>query len=166
MEIEPTARLEQQELPQKIEEPTARLEQQELLQRVTQPSEPETRNTKDPKKVEAGRKSAAARKAKQERLLAELREAKASLAVPPTLKAVPQQTRQTDAKSEATPTDWTSIYILGCLSIVGALWFIGSQSRGTGSSRGQAKTSTVSAVPPSAVSAKHLKSGPNPFYMQ
>lgn len=143
---------------------------------------------KDPKKVEAGRKGAAARKAKQERLLAELRGAKASLAAPDPAPVAKQQEHipgipasavavpaedltGVPAKAVGTTADWTP-YIAGGLGIVGALWFISRISAPIASQRqlSNAGSRSMAAAVPAAVNAMppvtKLKAGPDPFYMQ
>lgn len=124
---------------------------------------------KDPKKVEAGRKGAAIKKAKQERLLDELREAKASLVVKQEehLNVAPAEQKQKN-RAEGTavsviPTlaDWTPY--VACGLGIAALWFLYS-GRGNHS---MAPTSTpqerVSPVKMPAL--KQLKTGTDPFYM-
>lgn len=111
--------------------------------------------------MEAGRKGAAARKAKQERILAELREAKASIVVPEAPPTVPTADKQQQRPREIAGivhTDWAPMFLLGGLSLVGALWYIASRSK--------TKTVTVpvgTTVPPSV---NQLKSGTDPFIMQ
>ena len=80
----------------------------EEVQRVTDPRQ------KDPRKVEAGQKGAAARKAKQERLLEELRAAKQSLQPADAPDAVPQPPKQQPKQQLAPPpTDWTPWILVG-----------------------------------------------------
>jgi hypothetical protein len=127
------------------------------VMRVTAPAvEPEGPKIKDPKKVEAGRIGAAARKAKQERLLDELREAKSSLLATPRRTAV--QAKQDQRNQEASePKNQTeqqhyvlashnaasisdgrstgtaccskqdwTPYVVGGLGVTGALWLLWS----------------------------------------
>jgi hypothetical protein len=76
---------------------------------------------KDLKKVAAGRAGAAARKAKQERLLEELRVAKASLTPTPSTDSAPLRVAtagQTVAQEQV--SSWTP-WIIGTAGLVGAL---------------------------------------------
>lgn len=130
---------------------------------------------KDPKKVEAGRKGAAARQAKKEQLLSELREAKAATlhatsrsAVVPTAEPVPE--RQGTA-SEQQATDWTP-YIIGGLGIAGAVMLALSSGATSHQLQGNNSAAARSVEPARPVERHkqapdtHLKTQPDPFIMQ
>ena len=140
---------------------------------------------KDPKKVAAGRAGAAARKAKQQKLLDELREAKAALepATPPVDVVPPERSAQAPPKDAAVPavattrqqqtaarTDWIP-WIVGGLGLAGVVWFL----RGNGfaiTSRGVAAPPKASAPSPAEAAAKRppdaqqLKVSRDPFHME
>lgn len=152
------------------------------LERVTEPTHPALETTpkpagarrqKDPKKVAAGQAGAAARKAKHQQLLAELQEAKRSIAPPlPSGGAQALDTQdvssgeltQTAASPSRTPrpavpaaTDWTP-WIAGGLGLAGILWVVTKRTPVPLQCK-RARTTP----PPGPV--HHLK-GPDPFLMQ
>lgn len=161
------------------------------VERVTTP-EPETtkhmqayRREKDPKKVAAGRAGAAARKAKQEQILAELRRAKESLhslavlepAAPPELvrseeASIPPAARaaviaKQQAESSGQP-NWTP-WIIGACLVGGALMFLFPRNMHANTQlsavpTGQQVKSQASMA--AKRGAQHLKVSPNPFYME
>jgi hypothetical protein len=115
------------------------MEMPEQIVRVTMP--------KNPKKVEAGRKGAAARQTKKEQLLDELRKAKSALLADkpeinqdPLQAASGNQTKELKA-TDRTKQDWTP-YVVGGLGIAGALWLLWSS---------RLRSRTGCASPPSVV---------------
>ena len=160
-------------------------------ERVTAEAPPEPLTTaksaaqKDPRKVAAGRAGAAARKAKQQKLLDELREAKAALepATPPVDVVPPERSAQAPPKDAAVPavattrqqqtaarTDWIP-WIIGGLGLAGVVWFL----RGNGfaiTTRGVAAPPKASAPSPAGtaakqpVASKQLETSSSPFYME
>lgn len=135
------------------------------------PSDSVGKAVKDPKKVEAGQKGAAARKAKKEQILAELREAKASLATrADTIEAEGSRPTKTVARPQVQqdrmPDYWS--WVIGGLGIAGAFTLLKTMNGGS---------TTVPAVKQSsslpsrhqqlgASPAHQLKPGPDPFDMQ
>lgn len=142
---------------------------------------------KDPKKVAAGRAGAAARKAKQEKILAELREAKASIQRPSAVTEVTEQRPPAEAvrshrRSEAydkvtngtTDVQWTP-WIVGGLGLAGVVWLLHSNTQkravtsapsvtaGTAAAKSQ-KTEPLAKQPPAA--AQQLKTHRDPFHME
>ena len=121
---------------------------------------------KNPKKVQAGQKGAASRKAKYEQLLAELQRAKASLAN--TKSAVTQtskeksESRQSEQPHEEHSTTSWSPYIVGGLGIACALWLM-SQHK---CKEAAVRTSVTSKEQKIIPSVKQLNIGSDPFYMQ
>ncbi len=156
------------------------------LERVTQaPSAQEAnpKRQKDPRKVAAGRAGAAARKAKQERILVELRAAKESLHGKESSEGAPQQddadsTSKTpeppislEAASQQGLQDWAP-WIIGVVVLTG-IYICGAQCRQQvtlPSHDGTSKTvqAEVPSVPPTAKlpCAQQLKVAADPFYME
>lgn len=144
---------------------------------------------KDPRKVEAGRKGAAARKAKQEKLQDELRGAKASLAAVPVpvvaAKAHEQQKEHSTVApavvskehAKAVPvipalTGWTPY--IACSLGIAVLWLVSHNGRDFLATHSITPTSAPQGSPPpvqmpptiSVPMKHHLKAGVDPFYMQ
>ena len=142
------------------------------LERVTDPRQ---KKVKDPKKVSAGRGGAAARKAKQERLLEQIRAAKESVRPDGTSASIPlkeadsKDQEHTDKRPEHNREgliNWTHWIIWACLT-GGALMFLrNTQTRSPASvAAGPVDSSPKQPVdkPPSA---KQLEASPDPFYME
>ena len=144
------------------EEPT-----QSPVERVTDPKQ----KVKVLKKVAAGRAGAAARKAKQERLLEQLRAAKESFrppageaSIPPT-EADSKDQEHTDKRPEHNReglTNWTPWLIGACLT-GGALMFL-PRLRATQMPQA-AQTSGGTAAGPIDTAPEQLEANPDPFYM-
>ncbi len=164
------------------------------LERVTDPGHPtsatetapvlvttQTPRQKDPKKQAAGRAGAAARKAKEDKIRIDLRDAKAALKTtsnpsetPAAAARAPPETGEsagephhtgTRSRSEAAYLDWTP-WIVGGLGVACALWVVVN----VGTTREalthtpmptRARVGTTAAIP-----AGHLKASLDPFYMQ
>jgi hypothetical protein len=124
---------------------------------------------KDPKKVAAGRAGAAARKAKQDRLLAELRQAKASVCeqAPPEDTPIQAEKRHDVERRHSNPDDRHNMmpWIVGAFGFTGLaiLWQWRSQQF-TPSDRNQPLKAT--APFPQKETRKHLKPCPDPFHME
>jgi len=114
----------------------------ETVQRVTD----DTTRQKDPRKVEAGRRGAAARKAKEEGILAELREAKTGLQK---VEPLPEIPKPVQPRTNASIHDWTP-YIIGGIGVIAYLWYN--------------KTHGQPVTPPAP--AKQLDTRQDPFHMQ
>ena len=133
------------------------------------PTPPPTRQ-KDPKKQAAGRAGAAARKAKQDRLLQELREAKEKVRQAPAADAPtepePEPPRRTETR-EPSAQNWAPVAV-GAAAVAGVVLL--ARLCAPGASKPSA--GCVSAVPaPPAQSrappaAQHLKAEPDPFHME
>ena len=141
---------------------------------------------KDPKRVSAGRAGAAARNAKQQKLLDELRETKAALAPltereaarAPTTTVVLKETADpevavsSDSQSHtaAARTDWIP-RIVGGLGLAGVVWFLHGNCFAIPSS-GVAAPPKASAPSPAGtaakqpVASKQLETSSDPFYME
>ena len=142
-----------------------------------------TAKTKDPKKQAAGRAGAAARRARQESLLAELRAAKAAFAPAETPVAVAKQQQQEQpvAKQQPMPApatnvkaDWTPLILVGaglatlCVwrsltpsvkkTVSGAYQQLHPEARSSGSSQPDGTSTTPRG-------AQHLKDD-DPFHME
>ena len=127
---------------------------------------------KDPKKVSAGRAGAAARKAKQGRLLEELRAAKEQARATPapaptTVEPVePTRPQVTERRHDATSSDWTPV-IVGAVAVAGVAAFA-LRSRQT--THGVVDTRQTTLAAPKAAepmpAAQQLKARPDPHYMQ
>lgn len=122
---------------------------------------------KDPKKVEAGRKGAAARKAKQEKLLAELRETKASL-VPKVvaLSPGPKGISTGEPPQHDVTTNWTP-WVVGGVALAGTVYLL--HCRGATTMPLAIGRSTMQQPPrPSKPSAttQQLNVSADPFYMK
>ena len=134
------------------------------------PSEAVTLRSKDPKKVVAGRAGAAARKAKQERVLEELRAAKASLKHSDTSHAA------TNRHDEPTPkpaqrhdtSPWTSLIIGGAgLAAIGYMLNMRANRHKTRSVVTQSAEKVASADAQQQLpDTPQLKVSTDPFYMQ
>ena len=133
-------------------------------------SQQPTKN-KDPKKVEAGRAGAAARKAKQEKMLEELRTAKEALQQPPVTKSqghsqcrVVEDTDNAVAQSAgASTTDWTPWFIGG--GLVGAICiytYLFYRTLPQASSKPPTQVSTAQRDP----SNQPIEAWTDPFYME
>ena len=164
-------------------------ESTEGLERVTMPAPvpvaaSPTAKSKDPKKVAAGRAGAAARKAKQESLLEELRAAKQSLqteavaeAATPVADVVPKE--QPVAKQQPMPApgdpgdpvkaDWTPwILLVGAGLAALCVWrspLVKLTERQQKQQHPEARSSGASQPPPTPRCAQHLKVPDDPFYM-
>ena len=151
---------------------------------MTEPA-PVVARLKDPKKVAAGRLGAAARRARQESLLAELRAAKAAIAEAATPVAdivVAKQQEQPVAKQQPMPApaadikaDWTPWILVGAGLAALCVWRSltpGLSVKQTVSGARQQKqlhpeacSLGASQPPPTLHGAKHLKVPDDPFYM-
>jgi hypothetical protein len=119
---------------------------------------------KDPNRVAAGKAGAAARKAKQERILAEMREAKSALAAPPppqlsSEEAPPQSDKGKRTAPTAADLKWTP-WIAGVLALAGIYWL--SMERPTTAVMQQQRRPPAN---PSATPAPDLKIK-DPFHME
>ena len=125
-----------------------------------------TPRIKDPKKQAAGRAGAAARKAKQDKLLAQLREEKerARAATPPplgaaTVEPVEPQVAERRHDTTSAESDWTPL-IVGAVAVAGVAAFALRSSRQTSH---DARQMAPKAPMPAA---QQLKVRPDPHYMQ
>lgn len=151
------------EMPERVTTGAELTSSQEATPRVGQ---------KDPKKVAAGRAGAAARKAKHEKLLAELREVKNNMREPASIAhnsggSVDSTMESADGVA-STITDWTP-WVVGGIGLAAFAWFLRERS----SSVAKPKPAFVAAAKPlaaksviSAGPAKQLKPSPDPFYME
>ena len=131
--------------------------------------------SKDPKKVAAGRAGAAARKAKQERLLKELRAAKRSLqpdavadAATPVADVVPKEqpfAKQQPLLAPADPVkaDWTPWILVG--AGLAALCLVKLTEHQQKKKHPEACSSGARQPPLTPRCAQHLKVPDDPFYM-
>ena len=135
------------------------------------PSEAVTLRSKDPKKVVAGRAGAAARKAKQERVLEELRAAKASLKHSDTSHAATKQRHDEPTPKPAQRHDtspWTSLIIVGAgLAAIGYMLNMRANRHKTRSVVTQSAEKVASADAQQQLpDTPQLKVSTDPFYMQ
>ena len=151
----------------------------ERVTTVEKESPPVKVRQKDPKKVAAGKAGAAARKAKQEQLQTELRDAKAALHNPEKNEIVPvpeevlhcnnTMTRQVVDNIDATPgsnqsavdtnrhaVDWTP-WVLGGVGLATVVWFVS-----------RTKPATVSNKPIAVNTSQPIRhlNNTDPFNMQ
>ena len=162
-------------------------ESTEGLERVTTPAPvPVMAKSKDPKKVAAGRAGAAARKAKQERLLEELRAAKQSLqpeavaeaATPVADVVVAKQREQPVVKQHPMPSpadpggpvkaDWTPWILVGAGLAALCVWRspqVKLTERLQKQLYPEARPSGAIQPPPTPRCAQHLKDQ-DPFHME
>ena len=145
-----------------------------------------TAKPKDPKKVVAGRAGAAARRAKQQALLEELRAAKQSLqpdavaeaATPVADVVVTQSVKQQEqpvAKQRPMPapaadvkSDWTPWILVGAGLAALCVWrspLVKLTERQQKQQHPEARSSGASQPPPTPRCAQHLKVSDDPFYM-
>ena len=162
------------------------------MERVTaEPPTPLAQGNKDPKKQAAGRAGAAARKAKQEKILDELRNAKAAMreqsdvattaasanamqgnskevpSVKPYEDAVHQPKPSAVAKSNSPPDDWTP-YIFAGLVALGGLALVIRDKRTPNNSSSPPTANPPRPRAPTAVAplvGSHLKLDVDPFIM-
>jgi len=130
---------------------------------------------KDPKKVAAGRAGAAARKAKQEHLLAELRSVKESLRSPkgtpgaPSKEDVaaplPKEKDETAAPVLHTAGSITP-WIIGAAAGLGLIYWAASQRAPADPPASPPTKSVTPQVLSPDWSAQHLKVAQNPHYME
>ena len=136
-----------------------------------------TAKSKDPQKVAAGRAGAAARKAKQERLLEELRAAKQSLrpeavaeAATPVADVVAKQQEQ-PMPAPADPgdpvkADWTPWILVGAgLAALCLVKLTFRQQKQQHPEAARSASSGARQPPPTPRCAQHLKVPDDPFYM-
>ena len=154
-------------------------ENQETAEEPAQsPVEGVTEKVKDPNKVAAGRADAAARKAKQERLLEQLRGAKESFRPPagdgrpaniPPKEADQEQAVSADKRPEHNfeVNNWTPWIVGACLT-GGALMFLrNTQTRSPASvAAGPVDSAPKQYVDNPPRPDRQLKTGPDPFYME
>ena len=122
-----------------------------------------TEKVKDPKKVATRRAGAAARKAKQERLLEQLRGAKESFRPPATPANIPPKEEQAVSRPERREglTNWTPWIVGACLT-GGALMFLRNTRSPASVAAGPVDSAPKQPVP----GARQLEASPDPFYMQ
>lgn len=152
------------------------------VERVTTPEPSKTlAKPKDPKKVAAGHAGAAARKAKQEKLLEEFRAAKETLCSDVSEKrrqdalSAPKELERGEPVSEAPAVqerDWTP-WIIGAAGLGGIVLFqhlqpaAAQQHQKTAQSESRAPgDSTPKPVAKPPPCAKQLKVATDPFYME
>ena len=165
-------------------------ESTEGLERVTTPAPvvaSPTAKPKDPKKVAAGRAGATARKAKQERLLEELRAAKEAIAPAATPVAdeapkeqpVTQSVKQQPMPAPADPVvalqhvkaDWTPWILVGAGLAALCVWRsplvkqTERQQKQLHPEAARSASSGASQPPPTPRGAQHLKTS-DPFHME
>lgn len=133
------------------------MSEEKVIERVTAPSS----KVKNTKKVAAGKAGAAARKAKHEKLLAELRDVKAehSIKEPAEPELPPPEPQPMEAK-----TDWAP-WAIGGLGMVGVVWLFSKQCRRRPAVSPQAPAEKEQCNPHIA-DAGQFKGSANPFHME
>jgi hypothetical protein len=132
--------------------------------RTDEPQMTTVRQQKDPKKQAAGKAGAAARKAKQERLLAELRDAKAVMqqdteGATASISASIATQQPKASTAHHNDSSWIP-WVMGAAGLTGLAWIVAStQCRNGSAPKEQQQQAKLS--PP----VKQLKATADPFYM-
>ena len=121
--------------------------------------------TKDPKKVAAGRAGAASKKIKHERLLEELRAAKESLNSQQQEKKKNDEMRCVTVSSTTQDAGSMTPWILGAAGLVGLVFWAASQ-RARPSLPTTHQPAPAKLITPSALSTDKQLKNTDPFYME
>ena len=121
--------------------------------------------SKNPKKVAAGQKGAAVRKAKQEALLKQLQKDKEGLRPSQTTPAQPAETAETTPAGAAAQSSWIAYAALAAVAVGAALY--AQKSTPPGAARVKAApVGTPGARSIGAEKKVQLNEKPDPFHMQ